>query len=213
MPMDFEACWHHALGVKLQSRLTRSTLRSVLRRYREPQRSYHDLAHLDQILTLAQQQQWTHPKDSLLTLFYHDAIYDPLRQDNEQQSAHLAEAQLSSWLTDSRIARIKGWILATQQHICPVDDRDLAQILDIDRAILAADPMLYDAYAVQIRQEYAHIEDERFQYHRMAFLNRMLCRTHLFCTEILGVDAESRARQNIQRELLMLKAQPMLSHD
>lgn len=205
MPMDFEAYWHQALGVKLQSRLTRSTLRSVLRRYREPQRSYHDLAHLDQILLLAQQQQWTHPKDSVLALFYHDAIYDPLRQDNEQQSAHLAEAQLSSWLTDVRVARIKGWILATQQHICPENDRDLAQILDIDRSILAAESQVYDAYALHIRQEYAHIEDERFQHYRKAFLNQMLCRSHLFCTDILGIDAESRARQNIQRELAMLE--------
>ena len=213
MPMDFEACWHQALGVKLPSRLTRSTLRSVLRRYREPQRHYHDLSHLDHILTLAQQQEWTHPKDSLLTLFYHDAIYDPLRHDNEQQSAHLADAQLSCWLTESRVARIKGWILATQQHLCPADDRDLAQILDIDRAILATEPAVYQAYAEQIRQEYVHIEDDRFQYHRMAFLNQLLCRSRLFCTEILGADAEARARHNIQAELLMLKVQPILSHD
>ncbi len=207
MPMDFETCWHEALGVKLQSRLTRSTLRSVLRRYREPQRSYHDLAHLDHVLSLTQQQQWTHPKDSLLTLFYHDVIYDPLRQDNEQQSAHLAEAQLSSWLTDARLARIKGWILATQQHICPTDDRDLAQILDIDRSILAAAPDAYDLYAKQIRQEYAHVEDPRFQYYRAQFLQQMLTRDRLFCTPILGAAAESRARDNIQRELTLLQAQ------
>lgn len=213
MPMDFEACWHYALGVKSPSRLTRSTLRSVLRRYREPQRHYHGLLHLDQVLTLAQQQAWTHPKDSLLALFYHDAIYDPLRQDNEQQSAHLAEAQLSCWLTDSRVTRIKGWIVATQQHACPDGDQDLAQVLDIDLAILAAEPADYAAYAAQVRQEYAHIEDERFQYHRTAFLNRMLCRSQLFCTQILGADAESRARHNIQSELLTLKVQPMLSHD
>lgn len=206
MPMDFEACWHQALGVKSASRLTRSTLRSVLRRYREPQRHYHDVLHLERILSLAQQQQWAHPKDSLLTLFYHDAIYDPLRQDNEQQSAHLAEAQLSCWLTDSRVARIKGWILATQQHLCPEHDQDLAQILDIDRAILAAAPEIYLVYAQQIRQEYAHIEDERFQYHRAEFLRQMLNRPHVFCTQILGVDADSRARQNIQHELAMLKS-------
>ncbi|MFZ3194466.1 MAG: metal-dependent hydrolase [Moraxellaceae bacterium] len=205
MPMDFEECWHQALGVKLQSRLTRSTLRSVLRRYREPQRSYHDLVHLDHILSLAQQQQWVHPKDSLLTLFYHDAIYDPLRQDNEQQSAHLAEAQLSCWLTDSRIARIKSWILATQQHLCPTNDPDLAQILDIDRAILAAEPSRYDAYAAQIRQEYAHIEDDLFRQHRTVFLNRMLCRPQLFYTTILGSEAEALARLNIQREIGLLK--------
>jgi len=206
MPMDFEGCWHQALGVKSPSRLTRSTLRSVLRRYREPQRSYHDVAHLDHVLSVAQQQTWQHPKDSLLALFYHDAIYDPLRQDNEQQSAHLAEAQLSCWLTDVRTARIKGWILATQQHLCPADDRDLAQILDIDRAILAAEPEAYRLYTEQIRQEYAHIEDQRFQHYRAEFLRRMLSRPHLFCTEILGADADCRARQNIQFELGLLES-------
>lgn len=209
MPMDFEVCWHQALGVKLQSRLSRSTLRSVLRRYREPQRSYHDVAHLDQILFLAQQQQWVHPKESLLTLFYHDAIYDPHRQDNEQQSAHLAEAQLSCWLTEPRVARIKRWILATQHHQCPTDDRDLAQILDIDRSILTAEPEAYLRYTQQIRQEYSHIEEEQFQYHRGEFLNQMLSRSHLFCTDILGAAAESRARQNIQNELAMLKTLAM----
>ncbi|MEC7120654.1 MAG: hypothetical protein VXW65_12240 [Pseudomonadota bacterium] len=205
MPMDFESCWHNALGVKSPSRLTRSTLRSVLRRHKEPQRHYHDSQHLDQILTLAQQQVWVHPKDSMLTLFYHDAIYDPERQDNERQSAHLAEAQLSCWLSTSRLARIKAWILATQEHACPSDDPDLAQILDIDRAILAAPAEEYDQYSHKIREEFAHIEADKFVYHRTAFLNRMLCRDRIFCTSILGADAESRARLNIQREIQVLK--------
>ena len=65
----------------------RSLCDALLARYSEPHRRYHTLQHLaecfaafDEIADLAQ-----HPADVELALWFHDAIYDTRRSDNEQR--------------------------------------------------------------------------------------------------------------------------------
>src|SRR5438445_1363039 len=61
--------------------------------YAEPQRHYHNQQHIaecltefDQALHLARR-----PVEAELALWFHDAVYDPIRGDNEEQSAALAK--------------------------------------------------------------------------------------------------------------------------
>ena len=67
----------------------RSLYDALVARYSEPHRRYHTLQHLaecfaafDEIAHLAE-----HPADVELALWFHDAIYDTRRSDNEQRSA------------------------------------------------------------------------------------------------------------------------------
>ena len=62
---------------------------ALLGRWAEPHRAYHDLAHLDEVLarvtTLAAE---ARDVDTVrLAAWFHDAVYDPTKDDNEAQSA------------------------------------------------------------------------------------------------------------------------------
>lgn len=208
MSIDFEACWHEALGVT-PTRLTRGTLRRLLRRYHESQRFYHTQPHLERLFSLFLQHKarFRHPRDSQLMMLYHDAIYEPENRDNELQSAHLARVQLASWLIESRLQRVESWILATKEHrVLPNQDSDdLAMLLDFDLSILSAPKAEYDQYVEQVQQEYSMFEPQVFNRGRQKALNDLLAKPRIFYTDVLGSEAEGQARMNIQAELQQLK--------
>src|SRR5690348_4662021 len=62
----------------------------------EPQRHYHTLQHLDECLALFDETRDAapHPAEVALALWFHDAVYEPRRHDNEQRSADWARASL-----------------------------------------------------------------------------------------------------------------------
>lgn len=72
---------------------------SLQARYAEPQRAYHTLAHIEACLALlAEREDLSEAERRLLTcaIWWHDAVYDPLRHDNEEQSAALARSDLAA---------------------------------------------------------------------------------------------------------------------
>ncbi|MCI5211484.1 MAG: hypothetical protein D3910_22490, partial [Candidatus Electrothrix sp. ATG2] len=60
--------------------------------YTESGRHYHTDKHIADCLTLlhSQRQQATHPAEIAIALWFHDAVYDTRREDNEEQSAEWA---------------------------------------------------------------------------------------------------------------------------
>ena len=78
----------------------RETYEELLRRYREPHRAYHNCQHLQECLQVRRliNAACHAPAEVDLALWFHDAIYDPLRSDNELRSAQ--------WLDD--VARDSG---------------------------------------------------------------------------------------------------------
>src|SRR4029453_2250719 len=72
----------------------RRLYRDVLLRYSEPHRHYHTRQHptecfekVEDIILLAE-----HPAEVRIGVWFHDAIYDTQRQDNEQRSADWARS-------------------------------------------------------------------------------------------------------------------------
>ena len=66
--------------------------------YSENHRYYHNLSHVNALLFAAEDFREQFPDyDSMrLAVWFHDAIYQPRRKDNEIKSAGLAEAALGS---------------------------------------------------------------------------------------------------------------------
>jgi predicted metal-dependent HD superfamily phosphohydrolase len=122
-------------------------------RYAEPHRAYHDLGHVLSCLRHAAdvRARLTSPAEVELALWYHDAVYDPHRGDNEAASARLAGDRLAPLLAPASVAAIEGLVLATRHLAVPEGD-DARFLVDIDLAILGATPEAFDAYETAVRR-------------------------------------------------------------
>jgi predicted metal-dependent HD superfamily phosphohydrolase len=181
----------------------------LVRAYGEPQRHYHTLQHLRECLAhweaasaLARQ-----PEQVELALWFHDAVYDPQRSDNEERSAQWAHASVLAAGCPAEVAdRIAALVRATASHEAPVDDPDAQLLLDIDLAILGAGPARFDEYERQVRAEYAHVPEAAFRAGRGRVLAGFLGRPRLYATAPFHDALEQRARDNLARSLAALQA-------
>ena len=142
---------------------------------------------------------------------FHDAVYDPRADDNEERSAELAEAQLASlgWEPARRRA-VAELIRATAGHL--VDPPGGAAgspwerpiLLDADLAVLGSEPAAYDAYVNGVRSEYAHLSASEWIEGRSMVVGRLLARSPLYATYPARAWWEERARANLAAELATL---------
>lgn len=174
----------------------------LLRRYGQPQRHYHDLRHLGEVLA-AVDQLAAHAADGRavrLAAWFHDAVYDPGAPDNERRSAALARGALPPALGD----KVAELVLVTAEHAPPAGDADAAVLCDADLAVLAASEQRYAEYAADVRREHAHVPDNVFTSARATVLERFLAREHLYTTGTARARWERQARSNLVREVSAL---------
>ncbi|MGP4863830.1 HD domain-containing protein [Psychrobacter sp. T6-5] len=182
-------------------------------RYGEPQRAYHTLSHIEQLLVQFDsiKHHLSKPHIVALALYYHDVIYDPTRSDNEQKSAEYAVDALSSYLSPEQCQHIYALIMMTANHqidesIYSVKYSDAAYLLDMDLSILGAPWPIYQQYTQAIRQEYAHVSDDNYRNGRIAVLKGLLAHPKLYLTDYYYRQLETQARDNINCELISLAA-------
>ena len=65
-------------------------------------------------------------------------------------------------------------------------------LCDADLAVLGGDATEYAQYAADIREEYAHVDDDAFRAGRIAVLQRLLEKQPLYCTIASAPIARSR---------------------
>jgi predicted metal-dependent HD superfamily phosphohydrolase len=176
----------------------------------EPQRHYHTLQHLGECLanfeTLRHLPE--HPAEVGLAIWFHDAVYDVTRHDNEARSAEWAKAEiLKAGLSQDVAGRVEGLIMATCHNAEPVGI-DAQVLVDIDLWILGAPPERFDEYEQQVRAEYGHVPDDVFRAGRLAILQHFLARPRLFGTQPFWQMNEQQARVNLQRSIARLIATP-----
>ncbi|WFP60612.1 hypothetical protein [Mesorhizobium sp. WSM4904] len=181
--------------------------------YQAGDRHYHDLAHVEAMLALAEEcRRLLHDPDAVeAAIWFHDAIYDSRAKDNEAKSAALAEQKLSGRVSPERLSRIVAMIDATATHQLPqLDDEkatsDAAFLLDMDLAILGAEPDVFDAYEKAVRREYGWVEEPMWRAGRAAVLKSFLARPHVFHTAEFRQRFEAQARKNLARSLAALEA-------
>jgi predicted metal-dependent HD superfamily phosphohydrolase len=163
----------------------------LLVRHCEPHRRYHTLQHLDECFRALDQLQ-PHSEEVALAVWFHDAIYDTRRHDNEERSAQWAKSAVG--------ARVHDLVLATRHDSAP-DDAEARLLVDVDLAILAAPADRFDEYEAQIREEYAWVPEPTYRRERRRILEGFLARERIFSHP--GFD-EAQARNNLSRALARL---------
>jgi predicted metal-dependent HD superfamily phosphohydrolase len=180
----------------------------LLVRWTEPHRYYHTTDHLQAMLAVIEDNaaRATSPAAVKLAAWFHDAVYDPLRLDNEEASALLAEAVLPDLdVPADQVAEIARLVRLTASHDPLPGDRNGGLLMDADLAILAAPPETYRGYTQAIRREYAHLDDAVFAAGRAGVLNNLLNLPRLFHTPALRDRWEDVARCNVTAELTSIR--------
>lgn len=181
--------------------------------YTGPARHYHGLDHIDALLSLSAQHraELRDPVAVDIAIYFHDAVYDPARRDNEMASAALARTELGMLgarrdLIDTVAAYIEATAHTAATALAhPGHDTDLDHLLDFDLSALAAEPHNYDAYALAIRREYAIYPDDAYARGRARVLEGLLESKCLYRVPALSAMWEVRARANLARELASLR--------
>ena len=176
------------------------------RRYREAHRHYHTLQHLEECFAAldALRPDGSDATAIELALWFHDAVYDVHRHDNEERSAAWAASILArAGVPQALVDKVTSLILATRHHV-PSADPDACVLVDADLAILGAPPARFREYERQIRAEYAHVPEPVFTQKRRQILEDFLRRPALFVTPAFNAWYERQARYNLADALQRL---------
>ena len=180
---------------------------ALLAAWGEPQRRYHTLRHLRDCLALLEPvlAQAERPAEVEIALWFHDAVYDPKAKDNEFRSSVWAvEALAPAGVPIEALKRIDGLIIATCHDARP-DSHDQQLLVDVDLAILGAQPERFDEYETEVREEYAWVPGAVFRHKRREILAEFLERTAIFSTEGFREQFEVQARENLQHAIGRLR--------
>ena len=221
VPATWPLIGGHNGGVKIRSDAELETwvpphpsasavLASVLARYDEPHRHYHDGRHVRMVVSrclelMSDASVRVADAHALVwAALWHDAIYDPRAHDNEAASARLAVEQLGQLgVVTERLSEVSRLIVLTAGHGVERSDADGAVLVDADLAVLGASPDAYADYVRGVRAEYHFVNDDAWRVGRANVLTNLLALPHLFHTPPM-LHREATARSNLAAELAQL---------
>jgi predicted metal-dependent HD superfamily phosphohydrolase len=181
--------------------------------YGAPDRHYHNLDHIEALLDLMREHlgDLANPAAVEAAIWFHDAVYDTRRHDNEYRSYLLATARLAeAGVSAKRILPVITMIEATKGHVvpdfAPRVAPDCALFLDMDLAILGSTPKKFAAYEAAVRREYAWVRAAKWRAGRRQVLEQFLARGSIYASPQFRATHEARARKNLAQALFALRA-------
>ncbi len=180
----------------------------IEKKHTKKNRYYHNLSHLEHLY-----KQLTQVKDQikdwemvLFALFYHDYIYNALKQNNEEESAKKAINMLSLLSIDThQIELCNDIILATKGHHISKNN-DINFFTDADLSILGSSWNQYETYFKNVRKEYKYYPDFMYNKGRIKVLQHFMSMPKIFKTEYFNTSFESNAKNNMQQEINLLSS-------
>lgn len=200
LPSSTAGAWAAAwadIGLPVQGLEVRDALWGA---YSQPHRKYHTQQHLLECLALwdVLRSHAQHPGEVGLALWFHDAVYEVKASDNEARSADWArQALLAAGAQDAVAQRVHALVMATC-HAAPTCTPDEALLVDIDLAILGAEPTRFAEYERQVREEYAWVPGFLYRRKRREVMQGFAQRAPLYQTTVVRAMLETSARVNLR---------------
>lgn len=182
---------------------------SLIGRWNEPHRVYHDERHLEDVLLALNHLGVRGERvevETLLAAWFHDAIYAG-ESDDELNSARLAVSSLKQFSLSSGLVQLVGDFIVRTTPARLVEDPPpaLAHLLDADLSIFASSMSRYEQYTSAVRSEYAHVADADFANGRAHILRSYVSQPFIYRTEAARKLWEDRARANLTLEIERLQ--------
>jgi predicted metal-dependent HD superfamily phosphohydrolase len=179
-------------------------------KYREKERFYHTLEHLNECLDSLEAARSRVPvpnADAIeMALWFHDLVYVPRVDNNEEESARIAELCLNqAGASQLLVNDVNRLILATRNHQHD-DQEDAKWMIDIDLAIFGQHEDRFAEYERQIRKEYEWVAADVYCEKRVGILEAFLLRPRLYQTDYFCQRLESQARANLQALIYSLRS-------
>lgn len=176
--------------------------------YAEKQRAYHTARHINECLLkldwAMSQQEFEGSAAVAAALWYHDAVYEPTRHDNEARSADWAVRFLQgAGGSTAHCSLVHSLIMETSHGDSPEDESHQLMV-DIDLSILGASPERFAEFEQEIRQEYSWVPLPVYQQRRSELLRFFLAKPRIYCLDIFHDSQEAQARRNIQQTIATL---------
>ena len=200
----FAVLWRRA-GCSGSSALVFAALTEA---YAQPHRHYHAARHIKQVLSEfdAVEVPCEDPVAVELALWFHDAVYDTRKKDNEEASAQwLESAMREAGARPAVWTRAVAHVRATAHGGAESTDLDTHFVLDCDLAILAAPARIFDQYDRQISEEYFWVPADDYRRERAKVLRGFLAQARIFRTPAFD-DYETPANRNLVRALRRLES-------
>jgi len=176
----------------------------LIPRYREAQRDYHRLPHIDAMFIDFDKFRVSDEAGIMdvniveMATWYHDAIYVPREERNEERSANFFRLVSDhAGFEQDFTERVVRAILATK-HVCRTDDVDAQVLCDLDLAILGQPRSQFMEYERQIRSEYSWVPPQQFRNRRCEILEGFLNRQPIYSTKFFRRKYEEQAVRNLE---------------
>lgn len=142
----------------------------VVKRYDETHRFYHTFEHLQDVVSYLEKSNSLND-ELFLAAVYHDAVYDPKSNTNEEDSANLfkVDAAMASIASD-KVASVIQLILDTKHHTASSELSK--QFIDADLNIFNESNERLLQYEKQIFKEYQFVDYKTYKENRIKVLEK-----------------------------------------
>ena len=181
----------------------------ILTIYRGEDRYYHNLRHIEYMLkyiadfrSLSLDKTLSYKEKFLLKLaiWFHDIVYEPGSDMNEERSAQRAVAFAEALGVLPEDLETLKWLVLVTKHKGTPQTYAEEVICDLDLRELA-DEEQYMENAILVREEFSMYSDEEWLEGRKNFLEFMLNKEQIYHTDLYLDTREAQARYNLQKEL------------
>ena len=173
----------------------------ILEHYTKKWKYYHNLNHIYSYVELFEKYNnniQNYKNEFLISIFFHDIIYIPSRNDNEEKSINLFNKfYVETNPKNINKEKVIEFISETKNHTLNIfhNNEELNYFLDMDMYILSEEN--WEDYENKIRKEYFYINDIEYKKERTKFLQNCLNKEKIYRTKIFYDACEQKARNNI----------------
>ena len=171
----------------------------LIQAYNEPGRFYHTLQHIEVCLGLFEdvKEIAKNPDALALSIWFHDAIYNPGARDNEQRSADWFMAESKDIFDDNLRQTVYANIMATLHCDIEIEDQDVQLMIDIDLSSFGMPWAVFLRDSENVRKELPHLSDTEFYPKQCAFSQRLLEKSRFYQSDYFYQHYENQVRKNL----------------